>query len=144
MKERFSLIADIHLFLIRNESILLLKRKNTGYMDGYFHIPAGHLDGHERLIDALIRESNKEVGIVIAEKDVKLVHVMHHKSNNERLGFFFEVKKWQGEPENKESKKSSEVAWFALDNLPKNIIPYAKEAIKCYQKGMILSYYGWN
>lgn len=144
MKKRFSAIVDVHLCLVRDGKILLLKRENTGYMDGYFHLPAGHMDGEEKLVDALIRESREEIGVNIRVDDVRLAHMMHHKSNNERMAFFFEVKKWGGQIKNMEPEKCSEVAWFDLKNLPQNIIPYAKTAINHYKDGMIFSHYGWN
>lgn len=112
-------------------------------MDGYYHVPAGHLNGNERLIDALIRESKEEIGIDINEKDVKLAHVMHNKSNNERIALFFEVKNWEGEIKNMEPEKHSKIKWFVLSKLPKKIVPYARQAIKHCQKGVILSRFGW-
>ena len=133
-KQRFTAVVDLHLFLIKKDKILLLKRANTGYMDGFYHVPAGHLDGSERLIDGLIREAKEELGIKILEKDAELVHIMHNKSNNERVAFFFEIKDWQGEMRNLELEKHSELNWFDFSNLPDNIVPYAKEAINNYIK----------
>jgi len=144
LKERFSLVVDVHLFLIKDGKILLLLRKNTGYMDNYYHVPAGHLEGKERIIDALIRESKEEVGIIIRPEDAKLVHLMHHRSNNERVAFFFEVKNWQGEIKNMEPEKCGEINWFSINNLPVNIVPYARESINYYLKGISFSHYGWN
>ena len=143
-KERFRLIVDVHLYLIKNDKILFLLRSNTGYMDGYYHIPAGHMDGGERAVDALIRESREEIGVTINPEDVKFVHVMHNKSNNERIAFFFEVKKWQGDVKNMEPDKCGKLAWFPLDSLPGNIVPYAKKSIECYLKEINFSHYGWS
>ncbi len=142
-KERFSLIVDLHLFLVKEGKILFLLRKNTGYMDGYYHVPAGHLDGKERIIDGLIRESKEEIGVIIKEEDAKLVHIMHNKSNVERLGFFFEVKKWEGEIKNMELDKCESLEWFYLDDLPEKIVPYAKSAVKNYLNNILFSYHGW-
>lgn len=144
MKKRFSAVVDVHLFLIRKGKILLLKRQNTGYMDGKFHVPAGHLEGEEKIIDALIREAKEEVGIIIKPEDVKLVHLMHHLSNNERMALFFEVKKWQGKIKNMEPEKCSQISWFDFKKLPSNIVPYAKTAIQFYLKDINFSHYGWD
>lgn len=142
-KERFKLIVDVHLFLIKEDKILLMIRKNTGYMDGYYHVPAGHLEDGERVADALVRESKEEVGVLINPGDVKFVHVMHNKSNNERVAFFFEVGKWSGDIQNMEPEKCGGLEWFMLDDLPEKIVPYAKEAIKYYLAGINFSHYGW-
>jgi len=143
-KARFSLVADVHLFLIKDNKILFLLRENTGYMDGYYHVPAGHLDGEEKIASALIREAKEEIGIAIEPEDIKFVHIMHNKSNNERVAFFFEVKKWHGYIKNMEPDKCGRLAWFPLNKLPENIVPYAKKSIEYYLKGINFSHYGWD
>ena len=143
-KERFKLTVDIHLLLIKDNKILFMIRENTGFMDGYYHVPAGHLDEGEKVIYALIRESKEEISITILPEDVKFVHVMHNKSNNERIAFFFEVKNWEGEIKNMEPDKCGGLEWFSLDSLPEKIVPYAKKAIECYLNGTTISYYGWE
>jgi len=105
-------------------------------MDGYYHVPAGHLEDGEQMVAALVRESKEEVGISIDPEDVKFVHVMHNKSNNERVAFFFEVGKWSGDLKNMEPGKCGGLEWFMLDDLPEKTVPYAEEAIKYYLAGI--------
>lgn len=143
-KERFKLVVDIHLILHEKNKILLLKRQNTGYEDGSYHLPAGHMDGGESATEALIRESKEEIGIDIVEADIQLVHIMHSLTNNERMGFFFEAKKWSGEIKNMEPEKCSELRWFDVNNLPQPMVPYALHALTCYKNGKLLSTYGWK
>jgi len=143
-KVRFTIVVDVHLFLIKNRKILLLLRKNTGYEDGKYHVPAGHMDEGEPVTTTLIRESKEEIGISIKKDDIKLVHIMHSIDSKERMGFFFEVKKWNGEIKNMEPEKHGNVKWFDIDGLPKNMVAYAKYAIECYKKGQLLSEYGWD
>lgn len=143
-KKRFTLIVDVHLFLIKGNKILLLLRENTGYEDGKYHVPAGHMDGQEPITKALIRESREEVGININTSNVKIAHIMHSVDSNERMAFFFEVKRWRGKIRNMEPEKHGEVRWFELNKLPRNMVPYAKFAIGCYKKGQIFSKYGWD
>ena len=143
-KVRFTLVVDVHLFLVKDNKILLLLRENTGYEDGKYHVPAGHMDGNEPISTALTRESMEEIGISIGPRDVKLVHVMHSIDSKERMGFFFEVKNWKGEEKNMEPEKHGEIKWFDLDDLPENMVAYAKYAIDCYKKGLLLSEYGWD
>ena len=143
-KVRFTIVVDVHLFLIKNRKILLLLRKNTGYEDGKYHVPAGHMDEGEPVTTTLIRESKEEIGISIKKDDIKLVHIMHSIDSKERMGFFFEVKKRNGEIKNMEPEKHGNVKWFDIDGLPKNMVAYAKYAIECYKKGQLLSEYGWD
>jgi hypothetical protein len=44
VKERYGSIMDVHLVPHRNGRILLAKRINTGFGDGCFKLPSGHLD----------------------------------------------------------------------------------------------------
>ena len=69
-EKRFKTPSSVALILIRNnngkEEILLQKRKNTGYMDGYYDLGAsGHVENKETMKMALIRETKEEIGINI-------------------------------------------------------------------------------
>ena len=63
--------------------------------------------------------------------------------NKETVLALFEVKKWSGEILNTEPDKCDDLRWFPLDNLPVNTIPYIKQAIECYRKGILYSEFGW-
>lgn len=55
--EPFRLMSVVHVFLIRDGQILLLRRANTGHHDGDYGLPAGKLDGGEELHSAAIRRN---------------------------------------------------------------------------------------
>jgi mutator protein MutT len=129
-KERFKIIPSVYIVLIKDDKILLSRRYNTGYFDGNYSFPAGHLDGNETLKQAMVREAKEEIDIVLDAADLELVHTMNRRiPNNERVDFFFVAKKYQGEPKIIESDKCDELNWFELNKLPQNIIPYIKQAI---------------
>jgi mutator protein MutT len=143
-KERFKLPCAVSLLLIRNNKILLLRRYNTGWQDGSYGVPAGHIEGNESLTDALLREAYEEVGITIQSSDTVFAHMTHTKSNKEYLYVYFVVKKWQGEPDNKEPDKCDRLYWAPLDKLPRNTVPIIREAIESYSKGALYSENGWD
>ena len=141
---RFKFPSAVHLFLIRDGRILLLRRFNTGYEDGNYSVVAGHLDGGEKVRDAAVREAAEEVGILIVPQDVEVVGVMHRKSNDERIDWFVTIRRWTGEIRNAEPDKCDDLAWFAPDRLPPNIIPYVRRAIENYTRGIWFDSFGWE
>jgi 8-oxo-dGTP diphosphatase len=141
---RFSLIPEAHLLLFREGKVLLLRRHNTGYEDGNFSVVAGHLDGNETATQAMTREALEEAGLKIKAEDLRLAHVIHRKSDSERISFFFSTETWEGEPENREPQKCSELAWYPLHELPPNMVPYVRHAIQEASLGNTYSEFGWR
>lgn len=143
MEEKFKMIASVYLLIIKDNKILLLRRADTGYEDGNYGLAAGHVDVDESITAAAIREAKEEAGIDINPADLEIKTTMHRRQKDERVDFFFEVKKWSGEVQNMEMDKCDDLSWFPLDNLPSNTIPYIRQAIECYKKGIIYSEFGW-
>ena len=145
-KERFKLIPSSYLILIKDNKILLSRRFNTGYKDGNYSVVAGHLDGNETFIQAMVRESKEEAGIDIKPESLEVVHVMHRKTpneNEERIDFFIAAKDWKGDLKIMEPHKCDDLKWFELGNLPNNVIPYIRQAVDCILKNIFYSEFGW-
>lgn len=119
----------VHLFFFRENQILLLRRFNTGFRDGEYSVPAGHLDGGETVLQAAVREGKEEVGVDIEEIGMTFSTVMHRIEDDERVDFFVRVHKWQGEPFNAEPDKCDDLRWVDITALPANIIPYVNQAL---------------
>ena len=126
-----------YLWLERDEKILLHQRANTGYMDGMYQMPAGHVDPGEVPSQAIIREAMEEIGITILPKHVSIQLISSRvNEHNSYYDFFFTASEWSGEPQIMEPDKCTDLQWFALDNLPTNIIPYNKDIIELARKGL--------
>ncbi|MCX6815823.1 MAG: NUDIX domain-containing protein [Candidatus Aenigmarchaeota archaeon] len=143
MKERFKLVPTSHLILIKDGKILLSRRFNTGWQDGNYSVVAGHLDGNETFLQAMIREAKEEAGIDIEEKDLEVVHVMHRKTDHERIDFFIQAGKWKSEPKIMEPNKCDNMRWFPIEKLPENTIPYIRQAIEKINNKVFYSEHGW-
>jgi 8-oxo-dGTP diphosphatase len=141
---RFALLGAVHVFLLREQHVLLLRRFNTGYEDGNYSVIAGHLDGGEEVLAAAIREAREEAGIVLAPADLNVVGVMHRRSNDERGDFFLAAERWTDTITNAEPHKCDELAWFPLDALPDNVIPYVRRALANYRRGVWFDSFGWE
>lgn len=135
--------VTVHLLFIDENKILLARRFNTGYRDGEYSVPAGHLDGNETVIAAGIREAKEEVGVVINAGDLAFSSVMHRVEGDERVDFFVLVQKWSGEIVNAEPDKCDDLRWTNVNDLPANIIPYVKRAIQNHLNGVSFDEFGW-
>ena len=80
MKPRHATIVDVHLILRRNGALLLSRRANTGYADGQYCLPGGHLEDGESVVQAVVREAAEEVGVTRHPQALRCVHVMHHRN----------------------------------------------------------------
>lgn len=131
--KRFKLVSAVHLFLIRDNQLLLLRRRNTGYQDGNYSVVAGHLNGGEPVRAAAAREAREEIGVEVSIRDLDIVGIMHRLSDDERIDFFLVASSWSGQPTNREPHKCDRLVWFDLDRLPDNVIPYVRRAVDKYR-----------
>ena len=70
MKERFSVHLTIGLLIINEKNeILMMKRCNTGYMDGMYGFISGHVEEGESLKQAIARETLEEAGAIYNYKN---------------------------------------------------------------------------
>jgi 8-oxo-dGTP diphosphatase len=143
--DRFTLRGAVYLMPIKGDQILLLRRFNTGWMDGHFSLVAGHLDGNESVTKAMAREAKEEEAVIdIDGCDLIPVTVLHRNSPDaEYVDFFFVITKWQGEISIGEPDKCDLLAWYPIDSLPEKTLPYIKEAIQNYKEKIAFSGSGW-
>jgi 8-oxo-dGTP pyrophosphatase MutT (NUDIX family) len=136
------LLIDLHLVLRQGDRILFGLRRNTGFSDGLYHLPAGRLEPHETVAAGVIREAREELGIDIDPADLHLIHAMHHRSG--RLALFFEARQWSGDLRNAEPDKCESLDWMASDRFPENMVAYAVAALQSIRNGETVSAYGWE
>lgn len=141
---RHKLTGDVHLVLTNPAGeVLFGQRQNTGFEDGAWHLPSGHLEAGESMVAALIRETKEEIGVIIDPREVEFSHVMHNSSGGGRVAFFFTVRRWAAEPENREPDKCSGLRWFPLGALPTQLIPYCRTALTHIATDHCFSTFGW-
>lgn len=139
MKIRNKAVPAVYVLLEKDGRILLGKRYNTGYEDGNYQVPAGHVEEGELPTEAIIRETKEEVNVNLVLSDLELVHVGYrpkHDPTGDRIDLFFKTKKWDGELKNMEPEKCDDLIWFSWDNLPENMTFHVREALDCIQKGI--------
>ncbi|TSC70436.1 MAG: NUDIX hydrolase [Parcubacteria group bacterium Gr01-1014_46] len=142
MKVRNKAVPAVYLILEKDGRILLGRRVNTGYQDGNYQMPAGHVEEGELPTEALVREAKEEIGIDINPKDLELVHLScrpKHDESGDRIDIFFKAKNWNGEVVNMEPNKCEDLGWFSPSEFPKNIVKHVAKALEEISKGNIFN-----
>lgn len=147
-QNRHRVIAAAYVLFRRpTGEILFLQRANTGYRDGHYSLPAGHLDGGESALVAAIREAKEEVGITLSAGQLRLVHTQHlmgEEGDHERINLYFEATEWDGEPINAEPHKCTALVWAQPSSPPAPLVPEIAVLIHHFQAGSPFSTLGFD
>lgn len=137
MTERFRPYAAVYTLLRRGNEIFMLRRQGSGFYDGWYTVPSGHIDGNEPIAHAAAREALEEACVTINPDQLTLVHVLHRIDGGngqgelrEYLDFFFLASTWTGEPRLGELDKSDDGRWVTPANLPEQTLPYVREVLE--------------
>ncbi|APU42963.1 NUDIX domain-containing protein [Streptomyces sp. TN58] len=135
--------VDVHLILRRDgesgPEVLLSRRAGPVYASGLRHLPSGHLDPDEDMVEAVIREAREETGVRIQAEDVTAAVTVHHRppvGSRSRIGVFFEVRRWSGRPRVMESDRCDGMDWYPLDALPDPMVAYCRAGLDAYRAGL--------
>lgn len=129
MAARFGIPSGVHVLCEREGRILLLRRAGTGFFDGLYSLPGGHIEQGESVFQAAARELEEETGLQTSVVDLGWLGIIHRRSDTNRIDFFLRARRWQGEPSLREPDKCSGMGWFARDGLPLETVPYVKAAL---------------
>ena len=142
-RERNKAVPAVYLILERDDGcILLMRRCNTGYQDGNYNLPSGHVEDGELPKAAMVREAKEEIGIDVAQEDLEFVHASYrpkHDETGNRVDIFFATKKWSGEITNVETDKCDDLKWIDPDDLPVNTTPHVRRIIEDIWEGIMYS-----
>jgi 8-oxo-dGTP diphosphatase len=146
MKSRNTYPLAVHVLLCRGDDLLFLQRAGTGYADGRWSVPAGHVDPGESASAAAVRECAEEVGVEVAPADLSLALVQHKRDpidGDERVDLFFRASRFTGEPLNCEPRKCARLAWAGAGDMP-DVIGYVRHALERIEDGETYAEYGWR
>jgi len=138
--------VDVHVLLVDQGRVLLTLRQGTGYADGLWQVPSGHLEDQEHTAQGAAREAAEEIGITLDPARLVLAHFIDHRAAGDtapRLGFFYTTDHWIGTPVNAEPHKCAAIDWFPLDRIPTDTVPYHAAAITQIIAGRFHSTFGW-
>jgi 8-oxo-dGTP diphosphatase len=121
----------VYCIILRDQRLLLMKRINTGYADGQWSVPAGHVDEGEAAAEAATRELAEETALNVNPDDWRLHAVMHRRTIDRTIiDVFFRVNLLDGEPRNLEPTRCAELRFFPLTGLPELFVPYVRMALR--------------
>jgi 8-oxo-dGTP pyrophosphatase MutT (NUDIX family) len=144
--ERFQVVPAAYVLPLRETGdgteVLLSFRRGTGYMDEHWAFAAaGHVEAGESVLAAAVREVAEELGITVDEGDLRPVSVMHRTSGDapvdQRVDFFFTIRRWSGDPTRKEPDKSAALGWFPLGALPAPVVPHERQVLDGLAAGAV-------
>ena len=124
------LVECIAFMLVQGGQVLAEKRKPTKrVVPGAIALPGGHIEPHESPEEALYREMQEEVGIILIEK--VYVCTLLHRAQEFRKLHYFAVTRWQGDivPQEAES-----VTWIPLNALETFDLDVDKVAVQEYRR----------
>ncbi len=137
MTDRLKVKVAVFLILEKEGKYLFSQRKNTGYRDGFYTLPSGHVDIGEMPMEAMVREAKEEIGIDCKEKDLIYAHAMFERDNY--TDYYFTVQTYEGQPENQEPEKCSEVCWGTLAEFEGKMVEKVAQALQAFEEGVMFS-----
>lgn len=133
MTERIKFNATASFLLEKDGKFLLFYRTDGYFKDGWWVLPAGHIEANETATQTVIREAKEELGIDVEAKDVVFGHVVHNLvGENKRMDFYFRVTDFKGEIKNREPEKCAKMEFFSKDDMPplEKIAPTSWQALQ--------------
>jgi 8-oxo-dGTP diphosphatase len=133
--ERHKVIPAVFVVMHHNGEVLFHRRANTGFRDGDYDVPSGHVDENEKPNDAAARELFEEALVECDPDDLELFHVITNETESPGkpyLYMFFRIarKSCRGVPMIGEPNKCDEMRMFPISALPENITPHVRTALE--------------
>ncbi|MEM8766017.1 MAG: NUDIX domain-containing protein [Pseudomonadota bacterium] len=123
--------------------LALLKRANTGFMDGYFALPGGHQDQGESVSAAAARECTEELGIEPVHLEPVCV-LPYRSGRHQGVNFVFSCDRYQGVPTINEPELFSDLVWVRADALPQPLAPWIANALDAHSGGRWYQELAWD
>jgi 8-oxo-dGTP diphosphatase len=114
-----------------NDTILVQRRFNTGYLDGQWALPSGHVIDGEDALTAASRELLEETSLIVKPDEWRFVCAMHRRTDRTIVDLFFTTAKFSGTPRICEPAKCDGLAFFPMNGLPQPLAGYIGVALDC-------------
>lgn len=123
--------VSVAVIIIKQNKVLIGKRKRVGTGKGMWGFPGGHLEFYETFEDCAIREVMEETGLKIQNIQFGAITNDHfEKDRKHYITLFFTADYISGVPKVLEPEKSERWEWFSWNNLPSPLFLPIKNLLK--------------
>src|SRR4030095_5105468 len=113
MRELFPVV--VHTLLWRRSTVVLLRRCNTGHLDGWYALPGGDLQRGESIVECAVREIREETGIHVDPSQVRAAAVMPYLSGEHQgIDFIMVCDDFIGEPTLAEPHRADAIGFLPV------------------------------
>ncbi len=135
--------TGVHVLCEREGRILMIRRAGTGFFDGLYSLPGGHVEPGESVRMAARRELREETGLEVELSALAYVGVVHRLSDTNRIDFFVRADRFGGEPRILEPAKCDRLEWHDRRCLPTETVAYVRAALEAGAAPWMLEL-GWS
>lgn len=134
----------VHTLIVQARTIVLLRRVGTGFLDGYWGPPGGHLERGELPTAAAERECFEECGLEV-DAPTPLAVLPWVTRRTQGINLVFRATRWAGELRVAEPETSDAVEFCAFDALPEPRVPWLDAALGALeQPGITYEEFDWD
>lgn len=139
MTARLRVAIAAHLWLLDGDGrMLFARRANTGYADGLWSVPAGHVEPGETFEQACVREAEEEIGLALRPQSLSFTCLQQKLDHDgeERVDVFFSAAlPVCGTVSIREPDRCDGLCWTPPDEPPAPTVPYIAAALAHVRRG---------
>ena len=124
----------VHLLATSGDDVLLLRRAGTGFADGCWAPPGGHLEAGETPREAAVREAQEELGLGVAAADLEPAAAMFYLAKGKvasgGMNILFRVDLAEPSEPRFDPASADAAAWWPRGSLPQPCVPWLPEALE--------------